>query len=75
MRVNGYQALKYLSKACNSGVAGACNTMAFIYANAEGGVRQNYRQALNYWRRACRYGDDSACANIELAKDKLRNRY
>jgi len=75
VRVNGYRALQYLSKACNSGVAGACNTMAFIYADGEGGVKQSYRKALGYWRRACRYGDRSACANIDLAKDKLRHRY
>jgi len=75
VRVNGYKAIKYLSKACDSRVAGACNTMAFIYADGEGGVRQDYRKALYYWKKACRYGDRSACANIDLAKDKLRNRY
>ena len=75
VRVNGYKALRYLSKACDRGVVGACNTMAFIYADGEGGVRQDYSKALYYWKRACRYGDRSACANIDLAKDKLRHRY
>jgi TPR repeat protein len=75
VRLNGYKAIQYLSKACKHSVAGACNTMAFIYANGEGGVKQDYKKALYYWRKACRYGDRSACANIDLAKDKLKHNY
>ncbi len=75
VRVNGYKALKYLSIACRAGSAGACNTMAFIYADGEGGVRQDYKKALYYWRKACWRGDRTACANIDLAKDKLRHHY
>jgi len=72
VRVDGYQAVRYLDIACDRGVASACNSIAFIYADAEGGVRQSYTEAMEYWSRACRYGDSSACANYNLAQDKLR---
>jgi len=72
VRLDGYQAVRYLDRACDRGVASACNSIAFIYANAEGGVRQDYTEAIEYWSRACRYGDSSACSNYNLAKDKLR---
>ncbi len=68
---NGNMAVKYLGRACNMGSASACNSAAFIYANAEGGVRQNYTKAMSYWQKACRYGDKSGCSNYQLAQDKL----
>lgn len=72
VRVNGYSAIKYLEKACSMGSASACNSAAFIYADAEGGVRQDYTKAMRYWSRACRLGDRSGCSNYRLAEDKLK---
>ena len=72
VRVDGYKAIRYLEKACSMGRASGCNSAAFIYANAEGGVKQNYTKAMKYWYRACRLGDETGCANYQLAKDKLR---
>jgi TPR repeat protein len=69
--VDGRKAVKYLEQACRYGRASACNSAAFIYANAEGGVRQDYRKALDDWSRACRLGDEAGCANYRLAQDKL----
>ena len=71
VRVNGHAAIKYLEKACSMGSASACNSSAFIYADAEGGVRQDYTKAMRYWNRACRLGDESGCSNYRLAEDKL----
>jgi TPR repeat protein len=72
VRTDGARAARYLEKACSYGSASACNTAAFIYANAEGGAKQDYTKAMNYWSRACRLGDESGCANYDLAQDKLR---
>jgi TPR repeat protein len=69
--VNGVLAARYLERACGYGRASACNSAAFIYANAEGGAPQDYTRAMNYWSRACRLGDESGCANYDLAQDKL----
>ena len=71
VRIDGYQAVRYLERACSMGRGSACNGAAFIYADAEGGVKQDYRKALNYWSRACRLGDQTGCANYDLAQDKL----
>jgi TPR repeat protein len=71
VRIDGTRAVRYLEKACSYGSASACNTAAFIYANAEGGAKQDYTKAMNYWSRACRLGDESGCANYQLAQDKL----
>lgn len=70
--IDGYKAVSYLKRACNMGSASACNGAAFIYADAEGGVKQDYRKALDYWNRACQLGDRTGCANYGLAQDKLR---
>ncbi|WP_456391449.1 tetratricopeptide repeat protein [Nitratifractor sp.] len=72
VRLDGNKAVAYLAKACNAGRASACNSAAFIYADAEGGVKQSYTQALRYWKRGCRLGDQPSCANVDLAYDKLR---
>lgn len=72
VRTDGARAARYLEKACSYGSASACNTAAFIYANAEGGAKQDYTKAMNYWSRACRLGDESGCANYQLAQDKLQ---
>jgi TPR repeat protein len=71
VRTDGARAARYLEKACSYGSASACNTAAFIYANAEGGAKQDYTKAMKYWNRACRLGDESGCANYDLAQDKL----
>jgi TPR repeat protein len=71
VKVDGTKAAYYLEKACLSGRASACNSAAFIYANAEGGARQDYTKAMKYWRMACSYGDRSGCSNYDLAQDKL----
>jgi len=71
VRIDGYQAVRYLERACSMGRGSACNGAAFIYADAEGGVKQDYRKALDYWSRACRLGDQTGCANYDLAQDKL----
>jgi TPR repeat protein len=71
VRIDGTRAARYLEKACSYGSASACNTAAFIYANAEGGAKQDYTKAMRYWSRACRLGDESGCANYKLAQDKL----
>jgi len=68
---DGHRAVHYLEKACRMGRGSACNGAAFIYADAEGGVKQDYTKAMNYWNRACRLGDESGCANYRLAQDKL----
>lgn len=70
--IDGYKAVSYLERACSMGRASACNGAAFIFADAEGGVKQDYRKALDYWSRACRLGDRTGCANYDLAQDKLR---
>jgi TPR repeat protein len=72
VRIDGYKAVRYLERACSMGRASACNGAAFIYADAEGGVKQDYRKALDNWSRACRLGDQTGCANYDLAQDKLR---
>ena len=72
VRIDGNKAVAYLTRACNAGRASACNSAAFIYADAEGGVKQSYTQALRYWKRGCSLGDQPSCANVELAYDKLR---
>lgn len=72
VRVNGHTAIRYLEKACSMGSASACNSAAFIFADAEGGVRQDYTKAMRYWNRACRLGDRSGCSNYRLAEDKLK---
>jgi len=72
VRIDGNKAVAYLARACNAGRASACNSAAFIYADAEGGVKQNYTQALRYWKRGCSLGDQPSCANVDLAYDKLR---
>ncbi len=71
VRIDGYRAVHYLERACSMGRGSACNGAAFIYADAEGGVKQDYRKALDYWSRACRLGDQTGCANYDLAQDKL----
>jgi len=71
VRLSGAMALRYLEKACSKGRGTACNGAAFIYADAEGGVRQDYTKAMSYWSRACRYGDPTGCSNYRLAQDKL----
>ena len=71
VRLSGSMALKYLERACSAGRGTACNGAAFIYADAEGGVRQDYTKAMSYWNRACRYGDPTGCANYRLAQDKI----
>ena len=71
VRLSGATALRYLERACSAGRGTACNGAAFIYADAEGGVRQDYTKAMSYWRRACSYGDPTGCANYRLAQDKL----
>jgi hypothetical protein len=71
VRTDGARAARYLEKACSYGSASACNSAAFIYANAEGGAKQDYTKAMRYWSRACRLGDESGCANYKLAQDKL----
>jgi len=72
VRADGVRAARYLEQACRGGRASACNTAAFIYANAEEGAPQDYTKALEYWSRACRLGDASGCSNYQLAQDKLR---
>jgi len=72
VRINGYKALRYLERACTMGRSSACNSAAFIYADAEGGVKQDYRKALDYWSRSCRLGDRRGCKNYDLAQAKLR---
>jgi TPR repeat protein len=69
---NGYRALEYFRRACEAGRASACNSAAFIYADAEGGVKQDYGKAMRYWKAACAHGDGSGCSNYDLARDKLR---
>jgi len=69
--VDGTKAAYYLEKACFGGRASACNSAAFVYANAEGGAKQDYTKAMKYWRMACGYGDRSGCSNYDLAEDKL----
>ncbi len=71
VKVDGTKAAHYLEKACYAGRASACNSAAFVYANAEGGAKQDYTKAMKYWRMACRYGDRSGCSNYDLAEDKL----
>lgn len=70
-RDRGAQAAPYLSRACNGGMADACDDLAFIYANAKG-VRQNYTKAMRYWSRGCSLGSGSACSNYRLAKQRVR---
>ena len=72
VRADGVRAARYLEQACRGGRASACNTAAFIYANAEEGAPQDYTKAMSYWSRACRLGDASGCSNYQLAQDKLR---
>ena len=72
VKADGVRAARYLEQACRGGRASACNTAAFIYANAEEGAPQDYTKALEYWNRACRLGDASGCSNYQLAQDKLR---
>ncbi len=71
VRKNGHKAVYYLDRACSMGRASACNGAAFIYADAEGGVKQDYRKALDNWSRACHLGDPTGCSNYSLAQDKL----
>ncbi len=71
VRKNGHKAVYYLERACSMGRASACNGAAFIYADAEGGVKQDYRKALDNWSRACHLGDPTGCTNYRLAQDKL----
>jgi TPR repeat protein len=70
-RDKGAQAAPYLSRACDRGMADACDDLAYIYANAKG-VRQSYTKAMRYWSRGCRLGSGSACANYDLAKARVR---
>jgi TPR repeat protein len=63
-------ASRYFKKSCDYGLSEGCNNLAFLYANARG-VKQSYTQAYKYWGMACRMGNESACANLELAKDKV----
>ena len=71
VRTDGARAARYLERACSYGSASACNTAAFIYANAEEGAPQDYTKAMRYWQQACRLGDASGCSNYRLAQDKL----
>ena len=48
VKIDGYKAIEYLERACSMGSASACNGAAFIFADAEGGVKQDYRKALDY---------------------------
>ncbi len=70
-RDRGAQAAPYLSRACNGGMADACDDLAFIYANAKG-VRQNYTKAMRYWSKGCNLGSRSACSNYKLARQRVR---
>jgi TPR repeat protein len=69
-RDRGARAVPYLNRACNGGMADACDDLAFIYANARG-VRQNYTKAMRYWSRGCSLGSRSACSNYKLAKQRV----
>ena len=71
VQADGVRAARYLERACSGGRASACNTAAFIYANAEEGAPQDYTKAMRYWQQACRLGDASGCSNYRLAQDKL----
>jgi TPR repeat protein len=70
-RDRGAQAAPWLGRACDRGMADACDDLAFLYANGKG-IRQNYTKAMRYWSRGCRLGSGSACANYDLAKQRVR---
>lgn len=55
-----------LTKACDKGVATACNTLGYAMENGVGGYKPDSSKALSQYEKACGLGHGLACRNAAI---------
>jgi len=66
---NPDEAMKYLTKACDSGVVDGCSFMARIYLRGMG-VRASIEKAVPFIEKACNVGDVGSCMMLGSKYEK-----
>lgn len=63
------KAAELYQKACDSGNAGGCFKLGYLYKNGQG-VRQNFSTAKQYYGKACDLGLQVGCDNYRKLNEK-----
>ena len=57
------KAAQLYQKACDSGEAGGCFSLGFLYQNGQG-VKQDYQKAAQLYQKACDSGEAGGCLGL-----------